>query len=188
MAIALILPSCHLKQDWGEPTTELGAPDGSYSIHADLWMSGESKGWVTASELRSQKAAGSLTLEKLGGSNRHQTGWKTHYTLGWHLHTWTQRAQSQWAQFEENLSKAMARERGEHMSVWVAVCLDVNASVPVSLFGGWQQDTQVLFWSIKSMRAILGREANLSVLWEETFVGRRGQESDKLTGSGINGQ
>lgn len=62
-----------------------------------------------------------------------------------HTHAQTQQIQSQWAQVEENLSKAMARERREHMSV----CLDVSTSMSVSLFGAWQRDTQVLFWSIK---------------------------------------
>lgn len=72
-------PSCHLEQNWGEPTTAggpHGSVRGSYSIHADLWMSGESKGWLTASELHSQKAAGGLSPEALCGSNRHQAGWK----------------------------------------------------------------------------------------------------------------
>lgn len=39
-----------------------------------------------------------------------------------------------------------------------------SVCVSVSLFGGEQHDTQVLFWSIKSMRGNLGKEANLSVL------------------------
>ena len=112
------------------------------------------------------------------------TGWlqrassrmETHYTL--HLHTYTDTHTStntaatvgihNLGTRSGKLVNEMAREGMECVRVWVCawgpVCLNVSASVSVSLFGGEQHDTQVLFWSIKSMRGTIEKNQSVSAL------------------------
>lgn len=112
-----------------------GSVSGSYSIHADLWMSGESKGWLIASELHSQKAAGSLSPEALSGSKKASSKLETQLDTGLtHRHTFINAYQRSWGKLV-NEERWQVTEEMVCTCVYRHVSLDMSVSVPVSLEG-----------------------------------------------------
>lgn len=153
----------------------------SCSIHADLWMSGESK--RMSHNFRSAQPEGSRQPITRG------SGWLKHRQRQTHMapagvHTFMQ---SQWTHENKLGETCQAREDKWEKKACVWVCEFVCSCVSD---GRWQQHTSYFGqsspreWNLKKKKG----EANLSELWEETFVGHRGHESDKLAQPTINGQ
>lgn len=84
-----------------------------------------------------------------------------------HIHTHTHRRRQHMQPGHKLRKICQEGSHTRHESERVSMYLDVRVSVSVSLSGGRQHDTQVLFWSIVSMRGKLEkkeREADLSLL------------------------